>query len=179
MKYKGTLLLNDTTFRLDVSSSEKVEANPGLNPEGDVNVINFTPEEVFNGEPSKVIHVDHVTLHMYSKFGQNLASPLSQGAYFDISYNKLNPLDNFKCTVTDDSILLAGKLSVEFNVKSALIQDFKSNTILIFSSIALRSGSDLLVYKKYGKNWELQREETNRFLKEGDDSFILNRGHLE
>ena len=75
MKYKGTLVFKETKFSLDVSSSEKIEANPSLNPDGDVNVIKFTPAEEFIGEKSKVIHIDHLTLHMYSKFGHDLASP--------------------------------------------------------------------------------------------------------
>lgn len=179
MKYKGTLVFKATTFRLDVSSSEKIEANPSLNPEGDVSLIKFTPAEEFNGEKSKVIHIDHVTLHMYSKFGHDLSSPLSQGAYFTIDYNKLNAHDDFKCLVTNNSIVIAGKLSFECTVKNVLTQDFKNNTIVLFSSIALRSGSDLLNYTKYGENWELEREEKNKFLKEGDDSFILNRGQID
>lgn len=179
MKYKGTLVFKETKFSLDVSSSEKIEANPSLNPDGDVNAIKFTPAEEFIGEKSKVIHIDHLTLHMYSKFGHDLASPLSQGAYFTIASNKLNAQHDFKCSVIKNSIVLAGKLSFECTVKDVLTQDFKNNTIVLFSSIALRSGSDLLNYTKYGENWELEREEKNKFLKEGDDSFILNRGQFE
>jgi len=33
MKYKGTLVFKETKFSLDVSSSEKIEANPSLNPD--------------------------------------------------------------------------------------------------------------------------------------------------
>lgn len=53
MKYKGTLVFKATTFRLDVSSSEKIKANPSLNPEGNVSLIKFTPAEEFNGEKKR------------------------------------------------------------------------------------------------------------------------------
>lgn len=179
MKFKSSVYFEDEVFQLDITSSETVTKNPYLQPAGEVRVVKFSDEDVFLGKTSEVIHIDYITLHMYAKIGCKFNNPISQGAYFTIGYKKLDPKENFSCFAIDDQIKLSGTLSFECNVKDSLAADFKNNALVILSSISVRTESEILKYTKYGKNWELEKQERADYISCKNNEFILRRGRIE
>lgn len=179
MKYKSVVHFEDEVFRLDVTSSETLTRNPYLQPAGEIRVVKFSDEEVFLGKTSEIVHIDSITLQMYAKIGCKFSNPISQGAYFNIGYKKLDSKENFSCLAIGEQIKLSGALSFECIVKDSIAADFQNNAIVILSSVSIRTGSELLKFTKYGKNWELEKKERVSYIGGENNKFILKRGRIE
>lgn len=179
MKYKSVVYFEDVIFQLDISSSETVTNNPYLQPTGEVPVVKFSEDDIFLGKTSEILHIDSITVNMYAKPGFEFNNPISQGAYFIIGYKKIDPKENFSCFAIGEQIKLSGALSFECNVKDSIAADFQNNAIVILSSVSIRTGSELLKYTKYGKNWELEKKERVSYIGGENNKFILKRGRIE
>jgi hypothetical protein len=176
MKFKGKIQFSGERFMLDVSSREKLDLNPEFLSNEDIRLVKFNKEELFLGEHLNVNHIDHFVMNLASTPNYNFECSLSQGAKFTISYNNLNINGQFLCSYIKGELQLEGEIEFTLNIKDALSKDFKNSGLILFSSVGVRlGGGELLIFNKYGDDWEQERIEKKLFWDEGKLDFIQGR----
>jgi hypothetical protein len=75
-------------------------------------------------------------------------------------------------------VLLNGTLKFVVTVKDVIVKDLRNSNSLVFSGVNIRTGKEILSFTKYGENWELEKEERDRFANSGDTSYLSGRPNI-
>jgi len=178
MKYKGQIEFDNIGYLLNVNSREKIEQKRAVLQDIEVPIIHFTDADEFYGKPSDQIHIDSISMSLARRFGYNFESSLAQNANIMIQYRKLTASEDFKCQIKGTSVLLNGTLKFVVTVKDVIVKDLRNSNSLVFSGVNIRTGKEILSFTKYGENWELEKEERDRFANSGDTSYLSGRPNI-
>lgn len=174
-KVKGKITFLGENLKLDLTSTKKKEIINRIKNNEKINIINFSEEEILLGKNRKITHIDHIRLKLISNASYKFENSISSGSYYIISYHNLSDFENIICVYNNGEIKVNGEILFKIGIKDIVYNDFNNNGLILFDSISIRVGVDLLTFSKYGENWMQEQIDRNLYSSIGDTNFLINR----
>jgi hypothetical protein len=174
-KINGKIIFSNEIFELDLSSSKKAEIFSNIKNNEKIDIINLSKTDILFRKDRKINHIDHFTLKLTRNISYSFENALSDGSYYNISFNNFSKYDNFSCTYNNGKININGEILFKLGIKDILYNDLVNSGLLIFDSITIRVRTEVLTFTKYGENWEQEKIDRNLFSANGDSTYLTNR----
>jgi hypothetical protein len=174
-KCKGKIFFSKTRLKLNSNSASKTHLISQIK---DVDVIDlqaWTDKDIYYGKNKSVLHIDYITLELFSHPSYSFESSFSKSSFYSIGFKKLSDFDTFNCVYNEGELEMNGEISFNFGVKDILYNDFKNSGLVLFGEVGVRVGAELLVFDKYGIDWNKRTSELEKYSNEGDSSFAKDR----
>ncbi len=173
-KIKLKIKFNNQIWLPDFKSSENSELLKAFHDDLPL-VKKWTKEEKFSGLLGSFNHLDHLTLSLCTKESDKLNSILSGWSNYNILTDSFTDISSLFISKEESNILLNGEMSVEFGIKDVLRTDFIqfiNRLELISLSFRVKNFGDLITLKKYGADWELEKQKIKAFINDSADDFV-------
>lgn len=178
-KCKGKIIFNNNRLKLKINSL--VNTNPIILPKNGEKIIleSWTDNDIFYGKNKSVVYIDYITLELFSHPSYSLESPLSNGSFYAVGFQKISDFESFSCIYQENEIVLNGEISFHLGIKDVIYNDFKNSGLVLFGEIGIRVERDILVFDKYGADWDNRTSEREIYSKEANPSFSIDRPIVE
>jgi hypothetical protein len=174
-KCKGKIIFSNNRLKLDPNSVLKTNLISTLKEGDNVYLQAWTDNDIYYGKNKSVLHVDYITLVLFSHPSYSFENPLSKSSFYSVGFQKLSDFDNFKCVFTGGELVLNGEISFHISVKDVVFNDFKKSGLVLFGEVGIRVGVGLLVFEKYGIDWDKKSSEQKMYSDNGDFTFAEDR----
>jgi hypothetical protein len=178
-KCKGKIIFSNNRLRLNTNSIANINPTILSKNMGKVTLESWSDNDIFFGKNKSIVHIDYMTLELISHPSYSFESPLSNGSFYTLGFQKISDLGSFSCHFKENEILLNGEISFNLGVKDVVYNDFKKSGLVLFGEIGVRLDSDILVFDKYGVDWEKKSSDKELYSKEANPTFSSDRPKVE
>jgi hypothetical protein len=164
-------------FSPDLATTEKEEALV----QGEIPIVrNWGDDELFVGADRNASYLCWISLILAGNNLSSIENKLSGFSSYTIEFNKFNQFDSLSFSFEGDSIIVNGSINLMFTVKKELYSDFLNHGQLIVDQLGfrLKGSTDIFVFTKYGKNWELERNDKSDYINNLSDDYISGRPEI-
>jgi hypothetical protein len=174
-KCKGKIIFSGNRLKLMINSNSNI--NPRALPKNGEKIIleSWTDNDIYFGKNKSVVHIDYITLELISHPSYSFESHLSNSSFYTIGFQKISEFESFSCIYQNNEIVLNGEISFNIGIKDIVYNDFKNSGLVLFGEIGVRVEKDILVFDKYGLDWDKRSSDRDNYSKEANPTFSINR----
>ena len=104
-KCKGKIIFSNNRLRLNTNSIANINPTILSKNMGKVTLESWSDNDIFFGKNKSVLHIDYMTLELISHPSYSFESPLSNGSFYTLGFQKISDLGSFSCHFKENEIL--------------------------------------------------------------------------
>ncbi len=164
---------DDLEFNFNKKSSERQELI-GICNEEIPSVRVWTSEEVFLGKEREINYVDGISFVLTRIDGYKFSNSRLENSSFYYDYSHFDESSFLSFKEAKKGFRISGKVVVIIKVDSKDLVDFKDSGLLHFDSMSfgIKGTGDKLDVKKYGEDWETERNDCTSYRKGESNIYI-------
>jgi|TARA_B110000879_G_scaffold63298_1_gene89050 hypothetical protein len=178
-KLKLEINFQQTILKWDKKSSKRTDLLSVMNEQSPT-FRKWTEEEEFSGKTREINYLDGVSVVLTRVDGYKFSNPRLENSSYYYNYSHFDETSSIRFERTSDGFEVNGTLFLNVSIDSKDYSDYFESNLLHFESMNFRvkGTGDLVGLKKYGTNWELEREDCNEYRKGNSQNYLNNLPEL-